>query len=284
MPRRYDKWDYFPPPSVPIPAQGGIKLQGTARDQSWWAQRWIAVLESFNIGTRLARGRSYARNGQVLDIAIAPGRVTAQVQGSRPQPYRVTIDMPTLSVAEWESVLDAIAAQAAFTAQLLNGAMPQAIETAFAAANVALFPQTLQEIETFCSCPDWSNPCKHIAAVYYLLGQEFDRDPFLIFTLRGLTREDLLDHLGTRADASPSDTPPPEAEPLPDDPQRFWHGDPAVPIAFASGAPPPVTAPLLRQLGPFPFWRGETDLRQTLEPLYRVAALRATALHVATPE
>lgn len=278
MPRHDSYWDWYPEPSKPIATRGGIKLQGTGRDQTWWARRWIAVLERFDLGSRLTRGRSYARKGQVLDITIDRGHAAAKVQGSQPRPYKVSIIVKALSAAQWDRAVEAIASQAAFTAQLLNGSMPQEIESAFTAAGVSLFPASLREIETECSCPDWSNPCKHIAAVYYLLGQEFDRDPFLIFMLRGMPREDLLARLGTRqGEAPPTETAPPP-EPLPADPARFWQGDPTVVFALTSGHPTPVIAPLLRQLGPFPFWRGESDLRQTLEPLYRAAAAQAAKM------
>ena len=275
MPRFEPTWDFFPPPSTPLPTTGGIKLQATGRDATWWAKRWLSVLEQFELGSRLTRGRSYARKGQVLDMHITPGQVRAQVQGSRPQPYTVSIGMRTLTAQQWEQVVNVIAAQAAFAAQLLSGVMPQDIEEAFTIARVPLFPKSLDEITTDCSCPDWSNPCKHIAAVYYLLGQEFDRDAFLLFTLRGLTREGLLTKLGAhQPDATSAEAPSP-AEPLPTDPIAFWHGDASVSIPLDASAPPPVNAPLVRQLGPFPFWRGETDLRQTLESGYQDAVGRA---------
>src|SRR5438128_610491 len=123
-----DSWwdDRYFPPSRPRRAEGGIKAQ-TKRGgfgESWWAKRWIQVLESFNIGARLARGRSYARKGQVLSMAIENGRVTAQVQGSRPKPYDVTIQVKTLSEKDWAKLLDALGRQALFVAKLLAGEMP----------------------------------------------------------------------------------------------------------------------------------------------------------------
>ncbi len=162
----YYGWGYFPK-SKPIKPADGIKSrnQRGAFGESWWAKRWIQVLESYGIGTRLQRGRSYARGGQVLDISIGAGSVTAQVQGSRPTPYRITIDLPVLSDAEWEKAIDAMSAQAIFAAKLLAGEMPQEIEEAFNAARVPLFPAKANQLKTACSCPDFANPCKHIAAV-----------------------------------------------------------------------------------------------------------------------
>src|SRR5262249_14354455 len=158
-------------------------------------KRWIGVLEGFQIGARLARGRSYARSGQVLSIATEEGRVTAKVQGSRPRPYDVTIQVKTISVQDWEKVLQALRVQAIFAAKLLAGEMPRDIEPVFKDVGLTLFPARLDDLKTSCSCPDWSNPCKHIAATYYLLGEEFDRDPFLILALRGMSREALMTRL-----------------------------------------------------------------------------------------
>lgn len=292
----FDDYADFYPPSRPIDVKGGIKArsQRGAFGTSWWAQRWISVLEGFDIGARLTRGRSYARRGQVVGIEIARGVVSAKVQGSRPQPYDVRIRVKSLARADWEHVATAIAGQAIYTAKLLNGEMPQEIEAAFDEAGVSLFPAHLTEIETACSCPDWSNPCKHIAAVYFLIGEEFDRDPFLLFTLRGMERDSFLAILGSAAPstadaglatglatdlsaAASHDRPNLAAEPLPENPARFWHGQP-LPEGFTGEIQPPlVTAALPRQLGPFPFWRVSRDLRELVEPVYVVASERGIA-------
>jgi uncharacterized Zn finger protein len=189
-------WNDYPrfKRSIPRAVKGGIKAQSKrgAFGESWWARRWIIVLESFNIGARLGRGRSYARGGQVLSIEIDKGKVGAKVQGSRPKPYDVKLEIKTLQAADWQKLAKALSREAIFSAKLLAGEMPQDIEKAFKEAGLSLFPEKLKDLKTACSCPDWSNPCKHIAAVYYLLGEEFDRNPFLIFKLRGMTREDLV--------------------------------------------------------------------------------------------
>jgi len=160
--------------------------------KNWWARRWISVLESFGWSNRLQRGRSYARYGNVLEVVVAPGEVRAKVQGSRARPYRVTIRVKPLDDAEWEKVTSAMAEQAVFAARLLAGEMPENIEEVFTRNRVSLFPSSGRDIVTTCSCPDWANPCKHVAAVYYVLGQEFDRDPFLLFLLRGRSRDGLM--------------------------------------------------------------------------------------------
>src|SRR5436190_9080030 len=140
----------FYPRSTPRKAKGGIRAQSKrgAFGQSWWAKRWIEVLESFDIGARLARGRSYARNGQVLSVEVASGSVTSQVQGSRPKPYDVSIEVKQLSKSEWDKLVQALAGQALFAAKLLAGEMPQDIETAFKGAGLSLFPQKRADLQT----------------------------------------------------------------------------------------------------------------------------------------
>ena len=282
--------DYYPrfPRSRPRAAKGGIKTQSKrgAFGQSWWAKRWIAVLESFDIGARLGRGRSYARGGQVLSIDIDKGQVEAKVQGSRPKPYDITIEVKTLSPGEWTKVVQGLSRQAVYAAKLLAGEMPQDIEQLFHKVGLSLFPEKLRDLETDCSCPDWSNPCKHIAAAYYLLGEEFDRDPFLLFKLRGLGREELLEQLG-RAQEKPRAKKTGKAvpvtvekeeqlpgEPLSADPAIFWaKGSPADDV-IGEVQTPPVSAALPKRLGNFPFWRGQERFLDALELLYRQASQR----------
>jgi uncharacterized Zn finger protein len=271
-------WYDFYPRSRPRKAKGGIKAQTKrgAFGTSWWAKRWIAVLEGFDIGARLSRGRSYARGGQVLSIDVRPGEVRAKVQGSMPTPYAVTINVAELSKKEWDKVVRVLSSQALYVAKLLAGEMPQEIETVFTDAGLSLFPQELEDLQTECSCPDYSNPCKHIAAVYYLLGEEFDRDPFLLFRLRGLEREELSKRLtaaGVPAPATAPAAPEPAAkgEPLLLDATAFW-GSGAVPADVYGDVKCAATpAALPRRLGGFPFWRGHEHFLDALEPIYRAA-------------
>lgn len=284
------RWGYYGhfPPSRPKEVQGGIKAQSSKGNfgVSWWAKRWISVLESFNIGARLGRGRSYARQGQVLSIRIEPGQVKAEVQGSRSRPYKIKIGIKPLSPQEWQKLIQFLSKQALFMAKLLTGEMPEDIEKAFEQVGLTLFPQKHQDLMTDCSCPDWSNPCKHIAAVYYLLGEEFDRDPFLIFNLRGMDRNELLRQLGTDQGKSPETkktrtpkTPvqktlgaasPPE--PLSTDPIVFWEGETIPETFFGEVRLPPVQAALPKRLGNFPFWRGDRPFLAEMESLYEKAA------------
>ncbi|MEP7270906.1 MAG: SWIM zinc finger family protein [Acidobacteriota bacterium] len=280
---RYNFWggsyDYRPR----IEAKGGIKAQSKRGvfGESWWAKRWIGVLESFSIGARLGRGRSYARRGQVLSIDITEGQVKAKVQGSRPQPYKITIGLKPLSESDWHKLARTLSTQAIFAAKLLAGEMPQEIEAAFKDAGLSLFPTKLRDLETECSCPDWSNPCKHIAAVYYLIGEEFDRDTFLLFKLRGKGREEFVKLLGAeparRNAAIPAKEkePPLPPEPLASDATVFWLGAALSEDLLGEVRLPSVAAALPKRLGNFPFWRGDERFLDALEAVYSKSASRA---------
>lgn len=274
--------DFFPyfPPSKPIKTSDGIesRTKRGAFGESWWAKRWLAALESYSVGSRLQRGRSYARGGQVLEILIAPGLVTASVQGSRPTPYKISIRLPALKDPEWERVLDAISQQAIFAAQLLGGEMPQAIEEAFKTAHVPLFPASSEELITACSCPDFANPCKHIAAVYYLLGERFDADPFLIFKLRGRSREEVIAALRDRrtaalgAEPTAEATLPVEAAPaLKTQIQTYWQMSSRETL-YIPVAAPDIQAAVLRRLGESP-----AATQQALKALYAAMTRYAMA-------
>jgi uncharacterized Zn finger protein len=279
-----NSWEYYER-STPRTVEGGIKAQ-TSRGsfgKSWWGRRWIEVLESF-ASTRLGRGRSYARGGQVLDIRIERGRVAAQVQGSRSTPYQVTIRMKTLNGRGRAELAKRLSRQAVYAAKLLAGEMPQEIEQVFRKAGAALFPKKLSDIHSDCSCPDWSNPCKHVAAVCYLIGEEFDRDPMLLFKLRGIELEKLLPGLapeksgrGIRPMPKASERP---AAPVPADPAAFWGSEALFVPPKVDLRAPPVAAPLLKQLGRFPFWRGEESFLPALEEACRAASLAAMEILV----
>jgi uncharacterized Zn finger protein len=279
MSRWYD-YPYFKP-SIPREAKGGIKAQSKRGTfgESWWARRWIAVLESFNIGARLGRGRSYARRGQILSIEIDKGKVSGKVQGSRPKPYDVKLQVKTLSASDWQKLAKVLSRQAIFSAKLLMGEMPLDIEKAFKEAGLSLFPEKLKDLKTACSCPDWSNPCKHIAAVYYLLAEEFDRDPFLIFKLRGMNREDLIAMLKkpgkktTLRKAKPKQgSPEVNEKTLTSDISKFWNGEAISDDIFGEVRIPPIPAALPKRLGSFPFWRGEERFLDTMESIYAKAS------------
>jgi uncharacterized Zn finger protein len=262
---------------------------------SWWAQRWLSMLESFGWADRLARGRSYAQYGAVRRLEIVPGEVRATVHGRLAHPLPVRIAVRPLSRAEWERVIAALGAQARYSAHLLAGELPPAIEEAFTAAGVALFPAA-DELAADCPCPDPANPCKHIAAAYYALGAEFDRDPFLIFRLRGRDRDQILAALrevrvaAAEAPAPPPPEPPPPTNPQPPTPNPpldapgvdFWRLAAPLDDFRVTLARPPLEAALLRRLGPPPFWKPPDAFLPLLTAVY--AQVTEAALRVALGE
>lgn len=165
---------------------------------TWWGKRFLDVLESFEIGERLDRGRRYADEGHVVDIEVTAGLVRARVQGRRSRPYVTEIVVFPLSRKDWAHVEEQLAARARYTAALLGGEIPHDVEEVFDELGLSLFPCSRRELHTDCTCPDWANPCKHVAAVYYELAEAFAADPFLIFEWRGRTREGLLGALRVR--------------------------------------------------------------------------------------
>jgi len=162
---------------------------------TWWSRRFVEMLESYGLGTRIQRGRRYARTGQVLSLDVRAATVAAQVQGSRRTPYLVTVSLPEPTPQQWKAIDAAMRSKVGFVARLLAGEVPTDLEDVFRAAGVALFPWTWKELRAHCSCPDWENPCKHIAAVLYLFADQLDTDPWLLLAWRGRTREQILEPL-----------------------------------------------------------------------------------------
>jgi uncharacterized Zn finger protein len=227
------------PPARPRTVHGGIQINSTRGPvaRTWWSARFLAVLEAAGVGGRLARGRTYARRGQTVSLTVDAGAATARVQGSAPRPYRVRIGVPTLDKAQWTAVLDALAADASLTAAMLAGELPREVEDVVAAQGVDLFPSGSRDLTMDCTCPDATVPCKHLAAVFYLLAERFDADPFAVLALRGRDRETVLDELRARR------TRAPEPPPLPTEPAAFYGGEPP---ELPAGPPTPPGAPAHR--------------------------------------
>jgi uncharacterized Zn finger protein/superfamily II DNA or RNA helicase len=163
--------------------------------ETWWGESWIRALEEIDVDTnRLPRGRTYARNGSVLEIKrTRTGTIQARVQGRRPAPYRIRIALTEWSEEQNAAVLDLIQNSPALSSQLLIGQMPESLEAELEKLGARIFPSSWREMTASCSCPDWANPCKHLAAVYYLLAVEIDKDPFLLFEMRGLKKKRILE-------------------------------------------------------------------------------------------
>ena len=166
--------------------------------QPWWVAEWMELINAYRYKKRLERAWTYAREGNVRSIRFEGRRVQARVQGTEPEPYKVKLWLDVLSDDDWGYVLEALGQKARWSAQLLAGVMPQDIERAFAASGRRLFPFKLQEVRSECTCPDKINPCKHVSAVYYLMGERFSEDPFVLFQLRGRTRAQLLSDLAVQ--------------------------------------------------------------------------------------
>jgi uncharacterized Zn finger protein len=272
--------------SGPIAVEGGIKARSKrgAIGEQWWSRRFIAVLESYGMSSRLQRGRSYARRGQVLEFALASGKVTARVQGSRPAPYQVSLTVRPLTSPQWREVESRLAGQALFRARLLAGEMPAEIEEVFASCGTPLFPESSRDLTMSCSCPDWGVPCKHLAAVCYVLAEAFDADPFAMLAWRGKGRDDLLTALRGKTAGPPAGGARPEVTgtspalallsdvtgvPLEETLADFW--SPGLSQARLRALPPsPATPPdlLLRISDPPDLQVRGTDLRDLLAPAY----------------
>ena len=284
---RHDEDPGFFEYTRPLPVENGLVARSRrgAIGESWWSQQFIELLESFGLGSRLARGRGYARAGQVVELDVEAGVVIAKVQGSRYSPYKVRIRTKLLSDAQWRRVEKAMATQALPLAKLLAGEMPHDIEDVFGACKLSLFPRTQADLKATCTCPDWENPCKHVAAVYYLLAEQFDADPFLIFAWRGRTQQELLDALHARrstARTHRSDVAPapaldrgehPSVPPIAD--ADFWTSGPG--LADLSLHPLASETPdlLLRELGPAPIETGDTNVAALLAAAYATIAQAA---------
>ncbi|MEU8209720.1 SWIM zinc finger family protein [Micromonospora sp. NPDC049044] len=292
--------DRFADYGRPRRVDGGLRARSArgAIGTSWWSRRFLEVLESFALGTRLTRGRSYARAGQVRTLDIAPGRVSAVVQGSRPQPYQVSIALKPFPAALWSRIEAELAGQAFFSARLLAGDLPDELEELFVSAGAPLFPASVDELTQRCNCPDFAVPCKHLAATFYLLAEAFDADPFELLHWRGRSRADLLDELRARraeaTGAAPAPEPPdPPSEPdgresavavpapvgaaralaglpattLAESADRFW----TPPVPLPDRPPRLATGPdlLLRQLGAPAPAIGGPGLLERLRRAYR---------------
>ena len=206
--------------------------------QPWWVEQWMELINGYRFKKRLERAWSYAREGHVTSIRFEGRRVHARVQGTDEAPYKVKLWLDVLNDEDWGYVMEALTQKARWSAQLLAGIMPSDIERAFAASGKRLFPFKLQEVRSECSCPDKANPCKHISAVYFLMGDRFSEDPFVLFQLRGRNRarllEDLAEHRrkalaerAAEAKQAGTDSPLETASPLPphaavQDPDLWW--------------------------------------------------------------
>ena len=264
-------WWRDEPPARPIPVEGGIQLSRSrgSSARTWWSRRFLGALEELGVGGRLARGRSYARAGQIVSLDVAAGAALAEVQGSRPRPYKVRIGVPAFGKTEWAAATAALAAEAGHAAALLAGEMPHQIEAVFDSVGLSLFPSTATDLVMDCTCPDYAVPCKHLAAVFYVLAERFDSDPFQILALRGRDRAALLEDLRTRRAelaAQAGAEAAPDQAPLEEVLDTFFLGGPDRGARLAGPCTPPDA--LLDQVPEFTIdVRGERVI-DLLRPVY----------------
>ena len=263
----------------PLPTQTGIQARSQRGEfaKNWWARRWLEALERLMQGVRLSRGQYYARIGQIVSLEEIKGGVLARVQGSRPKPYRVTIQLTPFNPKQWEKVFDLLAEKSIYMAKLLVGEMPHDIETVFNKAGVSLFPEHAVDLQMKCTCPDKITPCKHVAATHYILGDRFDEDPFLIFRMRGRSQEQILEALrqrrGAEADInieykdyparSTSATKPRFPETL----EHYWEIQQDLNQVNVQVRMPNIPQPLLKRLGE-PEFSSQLTLQGQLEESY----------------
>ena len=249
---------------------------------TWWGRLWIRALELLgdDYENRLPRGKKYAEEGAVSHFTVHPGQIEARVHGRKT--YNVTLGLPALTPGQWEKAIGRIALESRFVASLLAGEMPQGLDETFREAGASLYPRVPKELQTHCDCPDWANPCKHVAAVCYIMAEALDRDPWLLFDLRGMTREDVLSALQAKLDAESAPlavTPRKRGRPKkvvsvtdillpPDAPAEPWKHLAAEDYDRLQGPLPDIVIPrqippdpaLFTQLGPLPHARIEASL------------------------
>lgn len=244
-------------------------------EREWWVQQWLDLLEKYRFKKRLERGRNYARQGNVLSIEFKNDKIVSRVQGTEAEPYQQSLWLDTFTDEDWECIVESLSTQAIFSAKLMSGEMPVNIEDVFSANGLRLFPFSLSEIHSRCSCPDKANPCKHIIAVYHLLGDRFAEDPFILFQLRGRTKEETIATLrqlrGETRQTSPADEFSTTATPEPYvDLESFWKYDRQLESSLVAIAPSPDSHTVLDVLGNIAFAEsGKPSSRTSTSQLVR---------------
>jgi uncharacterized Zn finger protein len=269
--------------------------------RTWWGQRFIQALESFTDSARLARGRAYANNDRIRSWQRQGGVVSAQIRGNvnpyygvyKEPIYKTTIAFQTIDAEQWRQLIQILGSRAAFISRLLLNEVPDNIEDVFRTLKLNLLPSIRTDLKTDCSCPDYANPCKHIAGLYYFLAAQLDRDPFLLFELRGLERDELqkqlqktplgqalaaaigeqdagfasVDSYFTRAKAHPL-----VRRMTPGD---FWHGQRRLPENLPQTTATVIPALLIKKGGDFPaFWPYPQSFITTMETIYQAIRKR----------
>ena len=237
-------------------------MKSPAYGRTWWGAQWLQALAQIDHDNRLPRGRTYANRGAVRDLSVAVSKIVARVQGSRPRPYDVEIAVPQSAPAQASRLLDRLADDPGLIARLLNRDLDPAVLQLAQQLKIPIFPARWSDLQMHCSCPDWAVPCKHLAAVIYLLSQQIDADPFLVFSLRGINLPALLKQRGVQLHEATQTALPTAAQAL------FGDDPPAVELGTESGAKPAAAGTGSDGSQPSPLARLDlttlADLRQTL--------------------
>jgi len=275
-------------PAKPRRIRGGEKLSSAGTAAAGWAgQRWLRLMEQAADGAAVVEGLEYAKLGQTRRLSIDPGRVEASVQGREFRAYTTMLRVKTFDHAEWQRVIDSMADQAIYAAKLLAGELPQNIEDVFVPLGMKLFPGDPSEIEISCTCGPARVWCKHVCCVTSLLADRLGRDPFLMFVLRGLSGEEMLERLRQRRTVAGAGTgsvavyaprvpgvSDEVSEPLESVLEHFWEAGPQMAELDLPIERPVVSHPLLRRLGPSPF--------QTANAKFPLVGLLATCYELAS--
>lgn len=270
--------------------------------RTWWGQRFIAALERFTDTARLARGRGYTGNDRIKSWKLKKGEMTASIRGNvnpyfgvyKEPTYHTSISLKPIRDEDWELLIRHLGSRAAFVSRLLLNEMPDNIEKPFELLDLHLLPHNAKDFKTTCSCPDYANPCKHVAGLCYFLSAQLDQDPFLLFELRGLPRDELFRQLQQTPlgkalvqarDAERETTFAPVesyfTRPLrlalsgPCDPKAFWESPKRLPETVDTGTAMAVPALLVKKGGDFPdFWHQPLAFPTIMEGVYEAIRKR----------
>lgn len=264
--------------------------------RTWWGDRFIQALEAFTDDNRLKRGRSYASGGKVKSFEIDLNKITAKVRGSvnpyfgvyKEPTYNIEIQITAIAKTRWNEAIQNLSSKASIISRLLLNEVPENIEDTFSNLGLHLLPHSSKDFKTKCSCPDYANPCKHIAGVYYLVASQLDNNPWLLFELRGLSKAELqakladsplgkalLSELNTKEiplELSNSLYTKLEKQSLSKIPnaREFWLGTKRLPQTIEVPTPGSVCAILIKKQGDFPdFWHNDASFIETMEELYQ---------------
>lgn len=270
---------WYPPKLPPKQVKGGIKAQSKRGSfaTNWWSKLWVENFEVKTDSGRLTRARSYARSGQTKDLEIAPGLVKASVQGTAGKPYQITVAITPYSKEQIEAIYQGLSSQPMLVAQMLNNDLPEEFDKLLKDLDLFLIPRYNKDMDVSCDCLDWGDPCKHSAAILYLIAEEIDKNPFLLLKMLGIEKDKLLEKLKPTGIKKKQAQPTAIAEePLSADPDVFWGK--ACQGQIKPIAPAQFPAAMIRRLGAIPFWRSDSDFMKLMEESYSKVGARLMSL------